>query len=106
MTTGLAPIGGNGQTTPQGSEIRVYAITRNALEIHVAANGTVRAERIAEAYRTSVKTSFTSDATPGEKSKHTNNVVHKASPRAAHIYTFADGAIHLGAALIPESPTA
>lgn len=107
VAAGFAAVSGNGEAAPQESEVTVDALTRNALQFGVAADRTVRPERIAEAHGTGVKTSFAGDTAPGKDSKDTKDVVRKTlPPRAAHIYTFADWASHAGAALFQGRPTA
>lgn len=99
MTARLAAIGGNSQAAPKKRKWRSHVFRRDALQIEIAANGTVGPERIAKRHGPSMKSGFAFFATPGINTEEIKDVVRsELAARTSRVLVFTDWANHAIAA--------
>ena len=68
---------------------------RNALQLDIAADGTVGMERIAERHQPRIETGMALPASPRINAKDTQSIISRAlTARSAGIFSFADGTRH------------
>jgi hypothetical protein len=97
VTAGDAAESRNTQGPPQGSGKAIGEIASNALDVNIAADGTVSDERVREWCGARPKTPGTSRTTPRHAADDTSEVVEKSSSaRPAAFGRITNWAIHCG----------
>jgi hypothetical protein len=93
----FAAVGRNAKEPPQKRKRSRNVIGGDALQVQIAANGTVGAERLAERHEPRVESCLALPATPRKDTEETEHVVNSGlAARASRVLALTKGADHLG----------
>jgi len=98
VAAGLAAECGDAKEAPDKRKRRGNVVARDALQLRIAAQGTVGVKRITEGHEPGIKARLTISATPRINTEEAEDVIHSGvAARASRTFVLANRAVHRGA---------